>query len=355
MKLKFLSIITLFLLVFTSCDDNIIFEYEGDCTDKYYLQFVYDMNLKWADAFPSEVHSVNVYAFNEDGVFVKEFTAKDPAVGVPGYKMFLDLPAGKYKFVGWCGLDNDVKDESFSVPVMTPGKSTYNDLTCSLNTKTDENGNLYSNDRIYFMYHGMIDVELPDVRDGLEYVYTMPLTKDTNHIRVMVQQQSNDILAEDLIIKIASDNSVMNYNNSLLGNKVVTYYPWYMETEVLGYGSNEGTDETKADEPKEYRGVVADLSTCRLMASMTNNFDLRISKADTGKDLIFNVPFIKYALMAKPYYETAYGHVMDNQEFLDRQDEYVVSFFLDENMKWLYTEIQILDWRLVIHNYEVGS
>ena len=41
---------------------------------------------------------------------------------------------------------------------------------------------------------------------------------------------------------------------------------------------------------------------------------------------------------------------MSKQEFLDRKDEYEMTFFL-EGGKWIYTEINILDWRLVVHNY----
>ena len=44
---------------------------------------------------------------------------------------------------------------------------------------------------------------------------------------------------------------------------------------------------------------------------------------------------------------------MTDQEFLDRQDEYFMTFFLDENLDWLYMVIEILEWRIVIHNYDV--
>ena len=45
----------------------------------------------------------------------------------------------------------------------------------------------------------------------------------------------------------------------------------------------------------------------------------------------------------------------DDQEFLDREDEYVLTFFL-VNGKW--TEdmgIMIHSWRIVRRNYEIGS
>jgi len=48
---------------------------------------------------------------------------------------------------------------------------------------------------------------------------------------------------------------------------------------------------------------------------------------------------VKYLLLTE-----AEGHDMTQQEYLDRQDEYNMTFFLDENMKWINTSIIINDW-----------
>ena len=45
-----------------------------------------------------------------------------------------------------------------------------------------------------------------------------------------------------------------------------------------------------------------------------------------------------------PIAHRAEGHDMTQQEYLDRQDEYNMTFFLDENMKWINTSIIINDW-----------
>ena len=74
--------------------------------------------------------------------------------------------------------------------------------------------------------------------------------------------------------------------------------------------------------------------------------------ADTGEQ-IASVPIIQYALLSKEYYETAYGHKMTDQEFLDREDEYILTFFLDENMKWISSVIMIQSWRIVLHDYDI--
>ena len=40
----------------------------------------------------------------------------------------------------------------------------------------------------------------------------------------------------------------------------------------------------------------------------------------------------------------AAGLDMTQQEYQHRQDEYNMTFFLDENMKWINTSIIINDW-----------
>ena len=56
-----------------------------------------------------------------------------------------------------------------------------------------------------------------------------------------------------------------------------------------------------------------------------------------------------YALLVK-----GFAHEdMDNQEYLDRQDEYNMTFFLTGDKQWLSTVIIINDWRIVRHNVDI--
>ena len=71
--------------------------------------------------------------------------------------MLLDLPAGDYRLLAWCGLKNDGEyKESFSVPEVSIGKTRIEQLQCALNRKRDEFG-AYSKERLYrlFMAHWM--------------------------------------------------------------------------------------------------------------------------------------------------------------------------------------------------------
>ena len=89
------------------------------------------------------------------------------------------------------------------------------------------------------------------------------------------------------------------------------------------------------------------------MASSMNDMMLVITNRENG-EYIARVPIIQYALLSKGYYELAYGHKMTDQEFLDREDEYVMTFFL-ANGRWMDTYIDIQQWRIVLHDYGLGN
>ena len=331
-----------FALSLAACE-RFVFEDEGECVVNYRLRFVYDMNLKWADAFPSEVHSVHLYAFDNDGLFVRDFTANGADVDREDYTMSLDLAPGRYRLVAWCGMENEgVTDKSFTVPVPVAGKTRIEELTCSLNTKSDDESAVYSDTMLRFLYHGMLEVDLPDVYNG-DYDYTMYLTKDTNHIRIILQQLSAENMdPEEFDFRIEDADGVMGHDNRMLGSEVVTYRPWDVQSAQAGVGTEGGNELVST------LGVVADLSTSRLMAEHEDDMMLTITSKEK---IVARVPFLQYALMAREYYEMAYGHAMDGQEFLDREDEYVLTFFLDDSKRWTEMHIDILSWRLVVRNY----
>ena len=338
-------------VVFTSCDEH-MFDNEGDCEVTHLIRFRYELNLKWADAFPSEVNSVNLYVFDSDGLFVREYLGRGEALSDPDYHIVLDLPVGDYRFVAWCGLENDgVEQEYFTVPQPVPGVTTIEELTCSLNTKTTRAGETaeYSDERLRFLYHGRLNATIEDHHDGRVYEHVISLTKNTNHIRIILQETTGEGLGkDDYDITIEDANSVMEYDNSLRKTAPITYKPWNQDSDELGVGKPEAEGGLQ-----HVRGVYADLTTGRLTADHKDDMMLTIRNRNT-QEVIASVPVLQYALLSKKYYEEAYGHKMaDDQEFLDREDEYVLTFFL-VNQRWIDSMIMIHSWRIVRHDYDVG-
>ena len=68
-----------------------------------------------------------------------------------------------------------------------------------------------------------------------------------------------------------------------------------------------------------------------------SNPRLSITNKDTGETVLSSPCKIPIAHRGR-------SHDMTQQEYLDRQDEYNMTFFLDENMKWINTSIIINDW-----------
>jgi hypothetical protein len=61
---------------------------------------------------------------------------------------------------------------------------------------------------------------------------------------------------------------------------------------------------------------------------------------------VLSIPIADYALFVKGYYNSQ----MSAQEYLDRQDEYNMTFFLDEDGSWLSSSIIVNSWTVVLNN-----
>ena len=337
--------IAILLFPLTSCN-GVIYDEEGDCTVYYRLKFRYDKNLKWADAFANEVTSVHLYAFDKSDVLVWQKEEQVDSSTAENYSMLLDLPAGDYRLLAWCGLKNDGEyKESFSVPEVSIGKTRIEQLKCALNRKRDEFG-AYSKERLYRLFHGTLDVSLSANGNGGSYEDTMYLTKNTNHIRIILQHLSGeDINVDRFTFRINDENGLMAYNNDILTDENINYRPWKTLNGEVGVGKN----DTRAI--ITVKGAIVDLTVGRMMYEHRSKMILTITN-DVGETVV-RIPVIDYALLAKNYYEEEYGHLMTNQEFLDREDEYVMTLFLDENNNWLSSYILIHSWRVVLDNIEL--
>ena len=75
----------------------------------------------------------------------------------------------------------------------------------------------------------------------------------------------------------------------------------------------------------------------------------RLTVTNQRGETIFSIPLIDYALLVKGYY----NRDMDDQEYLDRQDEYNMVFFLDENDRWMNAYIYINSWKVVLQNADI--
>ena len=219
--LKRVAIGVLVGLMPASCS---IMDYEGDCSVNYRARFRYDMHLHYSDAFAHEVESVTLYAFDESGKFVQQFTDSGEALQQEGYALPFELPAGTYQFVAWCGLENEL--QSHNVPSLTPGVSTLEELTCTINREYDENRQA-TVEEIAPVFHAFVPhCTLPD-EPGTHDI-DIPLTKDTKTVRIVLQHLSGEpIDVNQFSFQITDENGLMAHDNTLLDDELIHYQPYY--------------------------------------------------------------------------------------------------------------------------------
>lgn len=320
-------------VVLHSCET--IFEYEGDCSVNYLVDFCYDINMKYADAFAAESGKVMLYAFDQDGSLVWQKTEEGDCLAEEDYAMRLDLEPGLYDLVSWSVCD--IADECFNIPLTKSPALTKEELMCELVRKADPEGRDYSDRHLGSLLHGCIeDLEIGETEGT--YVSRMHMTKNTNQVRVVLQNLSGkELRKDDFNISITESNGLMGWDNSLRPCAEIDYSPWRLDSGMIGEpGSGDAVTTASA--------VVAELTLGRLMADRKT----RLNVTDKEGKVVISIPLVDYALLVKGHYEN-----MTDQEYLDRQDVYELVFFLDSDLEWLSTHIFINSWKVVLSDVEL--
>ena len=321
--------------------DSAIYDGEGDCSVNYRVRFRYDYNMKYADAFAHEVNTVTLYLLDDNGNVVWQRTEQGESLAAEDYAMTVDVEPGTYDLLAWCGTADK---GSFSIPQTDIGT----ELTCTLNRQHDNDGKAFVDKDIDRLFHGWLPEQTFSAVEGT-YTYTVPLVKNTNNVRVVLQHLSGEAVDKDkFIFSIIDNNGSMNWDNTLLPDETVTYYAWHTDAGEAGVDTQSETVEENAlpDTRSVFSAAIAELTVPRLVKGQQTR--LTVTNKETGKT-VFSIPLIDYALLVKGFYNKD----MDDQEYLDRQDEYDMVFFLDEGDRWLDTYIYINSWKIVLQNTEL--
>ncbi len=307
--------------VFSAC--SIMEDDRTDCPEECHIRFKYDYNMKFANAFANEVKQVALYIFDDKGHFVKFQTDEGKALKADDYYMSLNVAPGKYHLVAWAGLDG----ESFNAETLTPGVSTLTNLKVALQHINGE-----SNKDLHPLWHGEVS-EITVTGQYQEQIVS--LVKDTHRVRVMLQN-INGVSVDNAAFRfeITDDNSLINYDNSLIPNGRLTYYPYITGQNTVG-------------DIQSVTTVYAEMHTSRLIAGSQSR--LRIIKAEDSS-VVIDIPLTAYLMLTEME-----GHKedMSAQEYLDRQDEYSLVFFLDDNLSWLKIQIIINGWTVRFNSSEL--
>lgn len=309
-----------------------IFEFEGDCSVNWRVDFIYEMNMKYADAFGQEADAVTLYAFDQNDVLVWQKTEQGDTLAAKDYAMTLDLTPGTYDLIAWSTCEKAVG--RFEFTAAEEGKTTKQDIICEMKRMSDSNGNAFSNKYLGSLMHGSIDdLEIIDM-EGTHTVQ-MPMVKNTNDVRIILQHLSGELVDPDqFTFSITDTNGLLGHDNSLLPCEEITYQPWRKETVSTENGTRTIT---------EVSALIAELTLNRLMLGN----DPRVNVFNDKGETVLSIPLINYAIMIKGHYDE-----MSDQEFLDRQDEFNMTFFLDDDMKWVSSHILINSWKVVLSDVD---
>lgn len=342
LALSSLGMLAVFAFALTSCDTE-IYDYEGDCTPKFKVGFRYDMNMKFVDAFSTEVKSVSLYVFDSNGKFVKSYESTVDEMAANDYMMDVDLAPGKYSLLAWCGLNDGL--HSYDVPTLTPGTSTKQELKNTMQRKAADGKAVVG--EIDQLYHGMVDNAVFPDEEGVHTVI-VPLTKDTNRLKVVLQDLTNAANVDDFKVFVTAENGKMNYNNSLMADELLTYEPYFTQV-----GASEiivNTRATAQNDGGTYNLLMSEINFGRLVKDWRTPYKLHITDAN-GKNII-TVSLIELFLLVRgKEYQS-----MDDQEYLDREDDFNMTFFLygsgEESGTYISAEIIINGWKVVLQDVD---
>ncbi|MCQ4875625.1 FimB/Mfa2 family fimbrial subunit [Butyricimonas paravirosa] len=311
---------------FSSCEN--IYEDLDPCPHGVSLRFIYDYNMEYANAFHKKVDCLTLYIYDNEGNYVDTRVVTGPELQDENYRMKLELAEGDYRFVAYGGLA--CEKSSFST-IRTPGTgSKYSDLQAAMDSDclTDP-----QRKKLHDMYWGQLTLSTADLyQEGV-----VEMMKNTNNIRIVLQQTNgNPVDDKDFDFEITDDNTLFSWDNDLVPNGIVTYTPWARGQVPAGL----------TGEGEEVIVAYAEFSTSRLMTK--NSPKLLIRRKSDGKEIV-NIPLNNYLLLLK---SDLYAK-MDAQEFLDRESEWSMIFFLDADQMWLKTYIKINDWTVRINDAEI--
>lgn len=310
-----------------------------DCGTEYRVKFRYDYNMLFTDAFATQVPSVTLYAFDADNRLVFKQAEEGDALAADGYFMTLDIDPGQYRLVAWAGLTEE--DTSYDMPELTVGRHTLTDLQCRINRyphTLTHGAQVDSVGLLAPLWHGVVEQQtVTRANTYRTQTVTIPLVKNTHTLRIVLQQMADgEMDARDFEVSVTDSNGLMLHDNSLdREDGTLTY---------LAYHQRQGTAGTE-DGDDGLNVVVAELTTGRLMADADTRLTIRNRH---NCEVILSIPLIQYLELCR----TTANYDMPLQEYLDREDSYAMTFFLDSDNAWINTQVIINNWIVRFNDIE---
>lgn len=339
---------------------------------KVALQFDYTYNVKQADAFAAEVKNINVYAFDENGKFFDSYIESREKFETGHTMEITGLKDGKYTFV-CLARDRQVMSRAeddemeFSFASLTPGVSTIDDLTERMGK---DNGEGIKNDKEFAaLYTAKTQVDFQRLNqngnEGTVVTSTLSLMKCTKTYRIVLLPYENDqadFKPENFDVRIEGSAAWLDHNGEKVKNEKITYLPYNMERRANYDGAHTEVNEEPVDQ-----ALIYDLSSSRMFERQSDRRAVR----DGDKSIYDDKRIIITDLRDKDHPIELFNHSLpwflalcgekvnqnwDDQEYLDREDHYVLMFYVSDKRDYnMITKVNVNGWNVNIKDTELGN
>lgn len=339
---------------------------------KVALQFGYTYNVKQADAFAAEVKNINVYAFDENGKFFDSYIESREKFETGHTMEITGLKDGKYTFV-CLARDRQVMSRAeddemeFSFASLTPGVSTIDDLTVRMGKDNSEE---IKNDKEFAaLYTAKTQVDFQRLNqngnEGTVVTSTLSLMKCTKTYRIVLLPYENDqadFKPENFDVRIEGSAAWLDHNGEKVKNEGITYLPYNMERRANYDGAHTEVNEEPVDQ-----ALIYDLSSSRMFERQSDRRAVRDgdkSKYDDKRIIITDlrdkdnpIELFNHSL---PWFLALCGEKVnqnwDDQEYLDREDHYVLMFYVSDKRDYnMITKVNVNGWNVNLKDTELGN
>lgn len=339
---------------------------------KVALQFDYTYNVKQADAFAAEVKNINVYAFDENGKFFDSYIESREKFETGHTMEITGLKDGKYTFV-CLARDRQVMSRAeddemeFSFASLTPGVSTIDDLTERMGK---DNGEEIKNDKEFAaLYTAKTQVDFQRLNqkgnEGTVVTSTLSLMKCTKTYRIVLLPYENDqadFKPENFDVRIEGSAAWLDHKGEKVKDEKITYLPYNMERRANYDGAHTEVNEEPVDQ-----ALIYDLSSSRMFERQNdrrvvrdgdkNNYDDKRIIITDLRDKDHPIELFNHSL---PWFLALCGEKVnqnwDDQEYLDREDHYVLMFYVSDKRDYnMITKVNVNGWNVNIKDTELGN
>ena len=339
---------------------------------KVALQFDYTYNVKQADAFAAEVKNINVYAFDENGKFFDSYIESREKFETGHTMEITGLKDGKYTFV-CLARDRQVMSRAeddemeFSFASLTPGVSTIDDLTERMGK---DNGEEIKNDKEFAaLYTAKTQVDFQRLNqkgnEGTVVTSTLSLMKCTKTYRIVLlpyEKDQADFKPENFDVRIEGSAAWLDHKGEKVKNERITYLPYNMERRANYDGAHTEVNEEPVDQ-----ALIYDLSSSRMFERQNdrrvvrdgdkNNYDDKRIIITDLRDKDHPIELFNHSL---PWFLALCGEKVnqnwDDQEYLDREDHYVLMFYVSDKRDYnMITKVNVNGWNVNIKDTELGN